>query len=222
MGVKLNTEFNYRYLVMGETIWEKIKHLRSFLEGRVRAAVLEEVSALKYQAKLAELDALEKNRAQLHLILNAKAEILEAESFFPSQQEAFELNRSEIKILERLLQEAYILAEPSRLQHDDGTIYTDEEMFEANAANEFTVTVLKDAQSEILSIGAITPATIRKAMSNPHTWREIQNSGLMQLPDKASIINPPLLDREMKMITDGTKKEGTNIIPGGGVGNNWR
>ena len=55
MASKLNTEFNYRYQVIGDTAWEKIKTLQGFLVGRVRAAVLEEVSELKYQAKLAKL-----------------------------------------------------------------------------------------------------------------------------------------------------------------------
>ena len=51
MASKLNTEFNYRYQVMGNTPWEKIKILKGFLEGRVRAAALEECGDLKYQAK---------------------------------------------------------------------------------------------------------------------------------------------------------------------------
>ena len=47
MSSKLNSEFNYRYQVIGETPWEKIFQLQNFLEGRVRAAALEEVSELK-------------------------------------------------------------------------------------------------------------------------------------------------------------------------------
>ena len=43
MPAKLNTEFNYRYQVIGDTVWEKIKTLKGFLEGRVRAVALEEV-----------------------------------------------------------------------------------------------------------------------------------------------------------------------------------
>jgi hypothetical protein len=37
MPSKLNSEFNYRYLVNGETPWEKIKILKGFLEGRKHA-----------------------------------------------------------------------------------------------------------------------------------------------------------------------------------------
>ena len=46
MASKFNSEFNYRYQVIGDTAWEKIKTLQGFLEGRVRAAALEEVSVL--------------------------------------------------------------------------------------------------------------------------------------------------------------------------------
>ena len=59
MPVKLNTEFNYRTQVIGETPWEKIKTLRGFLEGRLRAAALEKVAELKYKAKLIEFESSE-------------------------------------------------------------------------------------------------------------------------------------------------------------------
>ena len=52
---KLNSEFNYRYQVIGETVWAKIQTLHGFLDGRLRAAVLEEVAELKYKAKLWDL-----------------------------------------------------------------------------------------------------------------------------------------------------------------------
>ena len=61
MPTKLNSEFNYRYQVEGNTPWEKIKTLKGFLEGRVRAAALEQVAELKYQAKLEEIEHLKIN-----------------------------------------------------------------------------------------------------------------------------------------------------------------
>ena len=54
MASNLNSEFNYRYQVIGSTPWEKIKTLQGFYVGRKRAAVLEEVAELKYQASLTE------------------------------------------------------------------------------------------------------------------------------------------------------------------------
>ena len=35
MASKLNTEFNYRYQVIGDTAWERIKTLKGFLEGTI-------------------------------------------------------------------------------------------------------------------------------------------------------------------------------------------
>jgi hypothetical protein len=195
MAVKLNTEFNYRYQVIGETIWEKIKTLRGFLEGRIRAAALERVSELQYQAKLAELENLEANKALPHIILKLKAEILEIESFFPAQKEAFELNRDEIKMLERLLAEAYEIAEPSRIPG-----YTDEQMFEANAANEFTVMIGKDIQAEIIATGHPSPAKIRNAMSNPYTFAALQRAGL--IPQDINLLNCSPLHAEQNLLLD--------------------
>ena len=60
MPSKLNSEFNYRTQVIGETVWEKIKTLLGFLEGRHRAKALEEVGAKKFAAKKAKLEHLRK------------------------------------------------------------------------------------------------------------------------------------------------------------------
>ena len=76
MASKLNSEFNYRYLVQGETVWEKIKTLKGFLEGRIRAAALEEVGLLKKQAKLEKLKWLKETTNLKHEVLELEAEIL--------------------------------------------------------------------------------------------------------------------------------------------------
>ena len=52
MASNLNSEFNYKYQVIGSTPWEKLKTLQGFLVGRKRAAVLEKCAELKYKAKL--------------------------------------------------------------------------------------------------------------------------------------------------------------------------
>lgn len=183
MAVKLNNEFNYRYQVIGETVWEKIKTLQGFLGGRIRAACLEEVAAKKYQAKKSEVDHLKSIQALPHVILTAEAELLELESHLPEQTAAFELNREEIKMLERLLSELYEIAEPTRIQG-----YSDEQMFEANAANEFTATIGKDIQSEIIAYGRPSPAKIRNAMSNPYTFSVLQSMGL--IPKDVKMLEP--------------------------------
>lgn len=181
MASKFNTEFNYRYQVIGETVWEKIKTLQGFLEGRVRAAALEEVGKMRYQAKLLELEHLRTVPALPHVIMVMEAEILEIQSSLPVSAEAYELNRQEIVILNKLLDELFVLAEPTRIEG-----YSDEEMYEANAVNEFTVTIGKDIQSEIIANGRPSAAKIRNAMSNPMTFYALQKVGL--IPAEAILI----------------------------------
>jgi hypothetical protein len=172
--------------VNGETPWEKLKHLQNFLEGRKRAAALEEVADLKRRAKHSELQSLKDNNALPHLIMNCQAEIIEMESVQEDQKHNFDLNRKEMQILNKLIDEIYLIVEPTRLKHEDGTPYTDDEMFEVNAANEFTVMIGKEIQAEIIAMGRPSPAKLRNAMSNPHTFHALQKIGF--IPKEALLL----------------------------------
>ena len=174
MASNLNSEFNYRYQVIGSTPWEKLKTLKGFLVGRKRAAALERVSELKYKAKLEEYRHLLTVPALPHVLLNLEAEIIETESFLEDQKHAFELNRAEIKILEKLIAELYEICEPTRIHG-----FTDDQMFEANANLEFTVTVGRELQSEIIAYGRPSSAKLLNAMSNPQTLQMLISVGLV-------------------------------------------
>ena len=200
MAQKFNTEFNYRYQVIGETPWERIKTLKGFLEGRVRAAALEEVAALKYQSKLSKLNYLKNDGKGLeHEILKLKAEILETESHHQTLKEAFKLTQDEIKILKKLLDELYVIAEPTRIPG-----YSDEEMWEANQANEFTVNIGREIQAEMLANGRPSPAKLRNAMSNPHTWNALKGVGLIP---KGTKILKGNVDPQLKIELKGAEDE---------------
>jgi hypothetical protein len=190
MAQKFNSEFNYRYQVIGCTPWEKIKTLKGFLEGRLRAAACEEAGKLKHQAKLSKLKHLQNSGNGLeHEILELKADIIETESFNETLKEGYKLTQDEIKILKKLLKELYVIAEPTRIKG-----YTDEQMFEANAANEFTVDMGREIQSEMIANGRPSAARIRNAMSNPHTWNALKQVGLIPKQNKIleGNINPQL------------------------------
>ena len=199
MAQKFNSEFNYRYQVIGNTHWERIKTLKGFLEGRIRAQALEEAGKLKHQAQLSKLNHLKNGGEGLeHEILELRAEIIELESHQGSLEEAFELTKDEIKILKKLLKELYVLAEPTRIKG-----YTDEEMFEANAANEFTVNMGREIQSEMIANGRPSAARIRNAMSNPHTWNALKQVGL--IPKQTKILEGnvnPQLKIDLKGVED--------------------
>tara|TARA_R110000851_G_scaffold780_2_gene2533 strand:+ start:844 stop:1452 length:609 start_codon:yes stop_codon:yes gene_type:complete len=190
MASKFNSEFNYRYQVIGDTPWEKIKTLQGFLEGRIRAAALQEVDNLKKQAQLAKLKHLENSGNALeHEILNLKADILESKSHEATAKEAYELNKKEIEILKKLLKELYVIAEPTRIKG-----YSDEEMWEANQANEFTVNIGREIQAEMIANGRPSPAKLRNAMSNPHTWNALKQIGL--IPKQTKILEGNINPKE--------------------------
>ena len=200
MATKLNTEFNYRYQVIGDTPWEKIKTLNGFLEGRIRASVLEQVSELKYQSKVAKLKRLENESGLEEDILELKADIMETESEQQIAYDAYRLNETEIEIINKLLKELYVIAEPTRIKG-----FTDEEMFEANAANEFTVNIGREIQAEMIANGRPSPAKLRNAMSNPYTWNALKQVGLV--PKETKILQGninPKLKIELKGVEDET------------------
>jgi hypothetical protein len=112
--------------------------------------------------------------------------------------DAYKLNQDEIVILNKLLEELYVIAEPTRIKG-----YTDEEMYEANAANEFTVNLARDMQADMIANGRPSASKIRNAMSNPHSWNALKTIGL--IPQETKILqgyDNPTLKIELKEIED--------------------
>ncbi len=199
MPSKFNTEFNYRYQVIGETPWEKIKTLQGFLEGRIQAGMLEEAGMLKQKAIRLKLKHLQNGGNGLeHEILELKSEVIENEAAHLIQKEAYDLNRAEIVILKKLLKELLVIAEPTRIKG-----YSNEEMYEANSVNEFTVALGKEIQSEIIANGRPSPAKIRTAMRNPQTWNALKAVGM--IPKESKILTSNInsqLKLELKGVED--------------------
>jgi hypothetical protein len=195
MASNLNSEFNYRYQVIGSTPWEKLKTLKGFLVGRKRAAALEKAAELKYKAKLEEYKHLKTVPALPHVLLNLEAEIIEIESHLEDQKHAFELNREEIKILEKLIAELYEICEPTRIPG-----YTDDQMFEANANYEFTVTIGRELQAEIIANGRPSPAKLLNAMSNPQTLQMLISVGLV--PEGTALLGGEYGDDLLKLYSE--------------------
>ena len=192
MASNLNSEFNYRYQVIGSTPWEKIKTLKGFLEGRKRAEALEKVAELKHRAKLEEIKHLKQIAALPHVILTLEAELIELESTLEDTAHAFALNNQEIVIIKQLLAELYEIAEPTRIPG-----YTDDQMFEANANNEFTVTIGREIQAEIIANGRPSPAKLLNAMSNPQTLESLKLIGLV--PKETILLEKSDIDDILKL-----------------------
>ena len=122
---------------------------------------------------------LQKNCGAEHVILNLRAEILELDSWRREQDILYREVQNEIRCIEQLLKEYYALVDPFR---PGG--YTDEMMYELNAANEYTVMIARDIQSEIIAHGKPTAASVRHALNNPTTFYALQKMGLMPIDAK--------------------------------------
>ena len=71
----------------------------------------------------------------------------------------------------------------------DKTGYSDEEMWEANQANEFTVNIGREIQAEMICNGKPSPAKLKNAMSNPYTWNALKEVGLVPKDTKILVGN---------------------------------
>jgi hypothetical protein len=178
MSQRLNTEFNYRYITEGESLWAKIRNLKGFLEGRKRAEALEAINAKRHQSKKLKFEWLRKQNREWEA-LELEADIEEAESTIESAKEAYALNKKEIITLEKLLSELYGQAEPTRLKHADGKPYDDDDMFEANAEKEYIVWLAKEIQADIIATGRPSQAHARHALASPNTLKALQGAGLI-------------------------------------------
>lgn len=181
MADRLNSKFNYQYLVNGKTPWEKLKILKGFLQGRYRARDLEEVSRLKIQSKYTKFHELKFGNAPRSQILEIESELAELKSVIEDQSHAFKLNHEEIKDLEEIIAKLYEICEPTRIPG-----YSDDQMFEANAPLEFTVTIVQQLQSEIAAMGRPLPATLLNAMSTPMSLEAIKQLGI--IPQETNLL----------------------------------
>ena len=62
-------------------------------------------------------------------------------------------------------------------------------MFEANAANEFTVWLVREMQAEIMANGHPSAARLKNAMSNPVTWNALKQIGIIDQNTKFLVGN---------------------------------
>lgn len=188
--MSFNSEFNYRTQVQWETIWEKIKTLQGFLLGRLRAVDLEHINDIKFQAKKKKVEYIRQYTPEKEYeAMELEAEIMEIESSQANAYELYRINEVEVKTLERLLDEAYGIANPTRLKHPDGVLFSDEEMFEANAGNEFTAMIGKEIYAEIIANGRPSAAKIRNAMSSPQAWATLQEIWLIPKENQRLLVN---------------------------------
>lgn len=182
---RVNRNANYIFDIDGETVWERLRVIRNFLQDR------------RLALQIAELN-------------NEKAEALSKESFEyreymimkPQQDEIIQDCKDEIFFLEEF--EARLIEEAEKVRLPNTT---DREMYELNFALEHKIKLVKKAQSEFLSMGRLPPDTIISLGRNKEAAKACVTLGILsenalQLPE---IVNdlmgvPNLLESEIMLL----------------------
>jgi hypothetical protein len=167
---RVNHNVNYIYDVDGETVWEKLRVIRGFLQDR----------ELAYE--VAKLNLKEATK----LNIDSK-EYMQSVIFKPQTDQNIQDCVNEIKFLKEF--ESYLSAEAEKTRIDGKT---DDEMYEINYFHEMEVRLVRKAQAQVVSNGRITEELMLRLMKNKNALRICVEQGLLT-NDIFTFVDTPLL-----------------------------
>jgi hypothetical protein len=179
MASQVNSQYAYINLINGETIWERLRIVRNFIEDRKIAKTLQTTQKKKRLVLLAKIDEATATGLQ-SAILNAEVELEEFDAHQEQQADGYKKLDDEIAFLLKYEAELAIVAEQSRI---DGK--TDDEMYQLNMGTEVYLRNLKKIETEqVARTLGISQATAEEAMRIPEMRIQLLNtSTAMMLPD---------------------------------------
>jgi hypothetical protein len=176
MASQVNSQFAYINLINGETVWERLRIVRNFIEDRKIAKKLQTTQEIKHQAHIAKVQEATKESDRLF----AQAELEEFEAHQDQQNDGYKKLDDEIAFLIKYEAELAIVAESSRI---DGK--TDDEMYQLNMGTEVYLRNLKKIETEqVARTLGISQATAEEAMRIPQMRTQLLSTATaMLLPD---------------------------------------
>lgn len=156
---QVNHNYDYLTVVDGHTVWERLRVIRNFLLDRRKALKIANMSKEKFEATKDSMDKWDR----------AEAEIMNED-----QDELIQDCVDEIAFLEELENVLKIEAEKERVEGK-----SDREMYEINFAKESRVRLVHKVQSEMLSVGHISPDTMRSVMRDKSVVNRLVELKLM-------------------------------------------
>jgi len=154
-----NHEANYIYDVDGETVWERLRVIRSFIEDKQIAIELNLLAQEEFEAKDLEPDSFEYRK---YLIRK------------PQTDKLLQDARDEFSFLEEY--ERYLAAEAEKTRIEGKT---DDEMYEINFYHELATRLVRRAQAQIVSMGRIADDNLLRIMKNQEALSICLNEGLL-------------------------------------------
>jgi hypothetical protein len=175
MASRVNSNFAYINLINGETVWERLRIVRNFLEDRMVAKKMQSAQEKKRLVILAKIEEAVKKSD----ILAAEIELEEYDAQAEQQKDGYKKLDEEIEFLIRYEAELASIAEQSRIEGK-----TDDEMYQINMVNEVILRNLRKIETErVASIIGCSIATADEAMKVPQLKQKLINTATaMSIP----------------------------------------
>ena len=153
-----NHNANYIFDVEGETVWEKLRAIRSMLQERIIAYDLAIITQEESLSKL-EKDSFEYKK---HLI------------YEPQQKQLLKDCEDEIKFLTEYEQFLASEAEKTRIPGK-----TDDEMYEINYYDELKIKLTRKAQAQIISYGRLQDDLMYRLLKHEEALKLCISEGIL-------------------------------------------
>lgn len=190
MASRVNSDFAYINLINGETVWERLRIVRNFIEDRKAAKAIKPASELKRQAIQAKIGEATKTSDRLF----AEAELIEFDAMQATQDDGYVKLEDELKFL---LEYEAQLAQAADQVRIEGK--TDDEMYQLNMPYEVYLRNIRKMQTErVALVMGISQATAEESMRVPTLRKQmLATATLMSLPqtqDNVALIEQLKLD----------------------------
>lgn len=184
MASRVNSDFAYINLINGETVWERLRIVRNFIEDRKIAKKLQVTQEKKRRALLAEIDEATATGLQ-SAILHAEVKLEEFDAHAEQQADGYQKLDEELEFLTNYEKELAQIAEQTRIP---GT--TDDEMYQINMSTEVVMRNLRKIETErVAGIIGCSQGTADEAMRVPGLRQQMLNTAnamTLQAPTNAT------------------------------------
>jgi hypothetical protein len=176
MASQVNSQFAYINLINGETVWERLRIVRNFIEDRKIAKKLQTTQEKKRLGFLAKIEEATKISDKLF----AEVELEEFDAHQDQQEDGYKKLDDELEFLLRYEIELALIAEQTRVNNK-----SDDEMYQINMGSEVVMRNMRKIETErVASMIGCSLATAEEAMRVPEMHhRMIATATAITLPE---------------------------------------